>query len=124
MKRYIISPATILSFLLGAILMGSHFVYSQSVTSLDNGNLGQYKSGGIILNTGGARNGLLVDHGYVGIGTNNPVSIFDVEGLGNVIFNTSGNVGIGTRSPGQKLDVAGNIKANGIIESTLGGFKF
>lgn len=46
---------------------------------------GQTKEGGLILNTGGAENGLIVD---------------------------KGNVGIGTTEPSQKLDVAGNIKAN------------
>lgn len=60
-------------------------------TPLNVGSTGQSKAGGLILNTGGAANGLIVDQGKVGIGTANP---------------------------GQKLSVAG------IIESTLGGFKF
>ena len=34
----------------------------------------QFKVGGLILNTGGAENGLLVDNGNVGIGTRNPSS--------------------------------------------------
>lgn len=49
---------------------------------LNIGSTGQSKSGGLILNTGGATNGLIV---------------------------TSGNVGIGTTSPYQKLSVAGNL---------------
>ncbi len=50
----------------------------------------QEKVGGLILNTGGATNGLIVD---------------------------KGNVGIGTASPGAKLDISGNIK---IADGTQG----
>ena len=50
------------------------------------GPVGQAKEGGLILNTGGAEYGLIVD---------------------------KGKVGIGTAAPGQKLDVAGNINYTG-----------
>lgn len=50
---------------------------------LNIGSTGQSKSGGLILNTGGAATGLVID---------------------------KGNVGIGTASPGQKLEVNGNLK--------------
>lgn len=52
-------------------------------TPLNIGDTGQSKSGGLILNTGGAPNGLIVQNG---------------------------NVGIGTPGPSQKLDVAGYVK--------------
>ena len=39
---------------------------------LNVGGEGQAKSGGLILNTGGAANGLIVDKGNVGIGISNP----------------------------------------------------
>jgi len=68
---------------------------------LNVGPNAQYKSGGLILNTGGADNGLIVD---------------------------KGNVGIGTTEPQAKLDVNGNVKANdyyiaktGKWASNLGG---
>lgn len=54
---------------------------------LNTGATGQTKSGGLILNTGGASNGLIVDQG---------------------------NVGIGTLSPTEKLDVDGNVKGTGL----------
>ena len=52
---------------------------------LNVGSTGQSKAGGLILNTGGAATGLIVN---------------------------SGNVGIGTAAPGAKLEVSGNIIAN------------
>ena len=58
------------------------------------GPTGQSKAGGLILNTGGAVNGLIVDKGSVGIGTTNP---------------------------SQKLDVAGQIHATGDICTDQGG---
>ena len=39
---------------------------------LNVGLIGQYKSGGLILNTGGATTGLIVSQGNVGIGTTDP----------------------------------------------------
>ena len=58
---------------------------------LNVSNIGQSKTGGLILNTGGAGTGLIVD---------------------------KGNVGIGTASPTQKLDVSGNIKASNFPPGT------
>jgi hypothetical protein len=43
-------------------------------------NTGQSKSGGLILNTGGAGIGLIVDKGNVGIGINNPSRKLEVSG--------------------------------------------
>jgi hypothetical protein len=63
---------------------------------LNVGNTGQSKSGGLILNTGGAVTGLVVD---------------------------KGNVGIGITSPNQKLDVSGQIHASEDICTDAGGGK-
>jgi len=70
---------------------------------LNTGPIGQSKEGGLILNTGGAQYGLIVDQG---------------------------NVGIGTVTPSEKLDVSGQIHATedictdaggGVCLSTVGG---
>lgn len=56
------------------------------------GNTGQSKSGGLILNTGGAAIGLIVDKGYVGIGTNSPAKKLEVKGdvLATDVCNAAG----------------------------------
>ena len=63
---------------------------------LNTGSHGQEKIGGLVLNTGGAPTGLIVDQG---------------------------NVGIGTEDPNHKLDVSGEIHATGDIctEAGAGG---
>ncbi len=47
---------------------------------LNVGSQGQSKAGGLILNTGGAAYGLIVDQGSVGIGTTSPTQKLDVAG--------------------------------------------
>lgn len=54
---------------------------------LNVGNVGQSKVGGLILNTGGAPIGLIVDKGNVGIGITNPGEKLDVQGGGVKIGN-------------------------------------
>jgi len=49
-------------------------------TPLNTGSTGQSKAGGLILNTGGAANGLIVANGNVGIGTTNPGTRLNVNG--------------------------------------------
>lgn len=97
----------------------------------------QSKIGGLLLNTGGAANGLIVQFGKMGIGTANPTALLHISsttptmdlfritaGANTVVLNSagtltvSGKMGVGTTSPNQKLSVAG------IIESGSGGFKF
>ncbi|MBI2640653.1 MAG: hypothetical protein HYW91_02045 [Candidatus Sungbacteria bacterium] len=83
------------------------------------GSSGQSKSGGLVLNTGGASYGLIVQFGNVGIGTLNPNAKLQVTG-GNVVFD--GNLGIGINNPTQKLDVSGQIHASGdICTDAVGG---
>jgi hypothetical protein len=48
---------------------------------LNIGSAGQEKAGGLILNTGGAPNGLIVQQGNVGIGTVAPGSKLSVSGI-------------------------------------------
>lgn len=59
---------------------------NNAATPLDTSNVGQTKVGGLVLNTGAATYGLIVQ---------------------------SGNVGIGTATPGAKLEVAGQVKITG-----------
>jgi len=49
-------------------------------TPLNIGSTGQSKAGGLILNTGGAANGLIVQSGNVGIGTSSPGGLLDING--------------------------------------------
>ncbi len=94
-----LSPSVILSFLLGALLFGSRFVFSfteptstpplENVSApLNTGSTGQSKAGGLILNTGGATNGLIVQSGRVGIGTANPSQTLHVVGnaMANIFY--------------------------------------
>lgn len=59
---------------------------------LNTGSTGQSKSGGLILNTGGATNGLIVQSGNVGIGTTSPYQTLSVAGNVNI----AGNLTLGT----------------------------
>lgn len=90
---------TILAFIFGALLFGSRFVFSfteptqtpplNNVSApLNIGSTGQSKTGGLILNTGGAANGLIVQSGKVGIGTANPSQTLHVVGeiMANVFY--------------------------------------
>ena len=47
---------------------------------LHTGSDAQSKVGGLLLNTGGATNGLIVQFGNVGIGTTNPTAKLDIAG--------------------------------------------
>lgn len=53
---------------------------SNTPVPLHVGATGQTKTGGLILNTGGASYGLIVDQGSVGIGTQSPTQKLDVIG--------------------------------------------
>jgi hypothetical protein len=58
-------------------------------TPLHTGTAGQSKTGGLLLNTGGASTGLIVEHGNVGIGTLTPSVKLDVKG-GGIRINPDG----------------------------------
>ena len=146
--KYLPSPSTILAFTLGGLLLGSHLVFGFTepgqlpgggnvLPPLDTSATGQAKAGGLIVNTGGAPVGFIVDKGSVGIGTNNPGGTLDVQGssvnpigvfnqigsgdianfldsgISAFILKKGGNVGIGTTSPIAKLHVAGNMQVDG-----------
>ncbi len=62
---------------------------------LHTGSDAQSKVGGLLLNTGGATNGLIVQFG---------------------------NVGIGTTNPSQRLEINGNVQISGTIRGASYGF--
>ena len=53
---------------------------SNVAAPINSGSIGQSKTGGVILNTGGAAIGLIVDKGDVGIGTSNPGAKLQISG--------------------------------------------
>jgi len=65
-------------------------------TPLNTGSTGQSKAGGLILNTGGAANGLIVANGRVGIGTASPKAALDVNGL--VVAKNASGTSLAVRS--------------------------
>lgn len=74
---------------------------------LDIGSAGQSKSGGLILNSGGAAAyGLVVDGSSAGGG-----QVGEPGGS-----QTTGLVGIGTNNPFERLDVVGDIQISGLIK--------
>ena len=62
---------------------------------------------------------LAVSGGFVGIGTTNPVGLFQVGSVSLAVLN-SGFVGVGTTAPGAKLQVQGQVK---IVDTTQGAGK-
>ena len=96
----------------------------------------QTKSGGLLINTGGATNGLIVQFGNVGVSTTTPWATLSVTNTSAgpsfvvedsaspdatpFIVDTSGNVGVGVVIPGYKLDVNGDIRAQNAWLRTTG----
>ncbi|MBI5153291.1 MAG: hypothetical protein HZA36_02420 [Parcubacteria group bacterium] len=58
---------------------------------INESNVGQEKIGGLLLNTGGARSGLIVDKGSVGIGTINPLEKLHI--VGSILAEGTGGLG-------------------------------
>jgi hypothetical protein len=73
---------------------------------LNVGNTGQSKSGGLIINTGGAAIGLVVDKGNVGIGISSPSRKLDVNGNMHTIADIEAD---------GKIVALGNIQAGGAV---------
>lgn len=74
---------------------------------INTSNMGQTKAGGLILNTGGAADGLIVDKGNVGIGTQTPNAIAPNGQGSNVDVND-----FYIRSIGKWASELGNIELN------------
>jgi len=65
---------------------------------LNTGNVGQSKEGGLILNTGGATNGLIIQNGKVGIKTSSPTEELEVNGdikASGTVCDSNGCIGDG-----------------------------
>lgn len=120
MKQYLPSSSTILAFSLGALLVGSRLVFGFTepgqlpaggnvLPPLDTSAFGQAKAGGLILNTGGASIGLIVDKGNVGIGISNPTQKLHVNGDTQII----GSIQLGDDSTSCDSAKAGSIRWTG-----------
>ena len=75
---------------------------------LHTGSDAQSKVGGLLLNTGGATNGLIVQFGNVGIGTTNPTAKLDIAGNMNV----AGDVKIGNSNTACTTANTGSLRYN------------
>src|SRR3989344_2851823 len=116
LRRILSQIALVTGALLFSVGLQTFAAFTEPTTStsdagafapITTGSNGQAKEGGLVLNTGGAANGLIVQDGNVGIGTAVPGSALSVNGGisvgkysdiaapddGMII---SGNVGIGT----------------------------
>ncbi|HEC94056.1 MAG TPA: hypothetical protein ENI56_01635 [Candidatus Kaiserbacteria bacterium] len=90
-RTILLQVALIIGVAVSAIALQSYaaVVFVQPTQAPPNGNAlapinvgshAQIKQGGLVLNAGGATNGLIVSKGNVGIGTMNPTSKLDVNG--------------------------------------------
>src|SRR3989344_2447818 len=129
LRRILSQIALVTGALLFSVGLQTFAAFTEPTTSTSDagafapitaGPNGQVKSGGLVLNTGGAANGLIVQDGNVGIGTAVPGSALSVNGgiavgkysdsaATNSGMIISGNVGIGTAVPGSALSVNGGI---------------
>ncbi len=80
-------------------------------TITDTINLGATATSSATVHLSGTDQSSFIQKGNFGIGTNNPVTKFHVEGTQYI----SGNIGIGTSNPNYKVDVSGSINATGDI---------
>ena len=65
------------------------------------GSVGQFKAGGLVLNTSGAANGLIVQSGNVGIGTVSPISPLSVGPNSEFTVNDAGDIAVTGASDGR-----------------------
>jgi hypothetical protein len=86
-QRFILSAVGVLA--MSILISYLVFAWNEPSQNPPQGNVpapinvgpqGQAKEGGLILNTGGASTGLIVQYGNVGIGTTNPTVKLDVRG--------------------------------------------
>ncbi|MEK7498803.1 MAG: hypothetical protein AAB611_03020 [Patescibacteria group bacterium] len=123
-----------LAVILGFMLQIAHAWVEPTLTPpganapapLNESNVGQEKIGGLLLNSGGAATGLIVDKGRVGVGTSLPEALLSVfgniqikdgtQGVGKVL--TSDASGVASWQATSALTYVGSCSA---ISSTEGG---
>ena len=96
-----------------------------SAPPLNTGSLGQFKAGGLILNTISLVHGLIVSSGKVGIGTITPNSVFEIasttSGKPYMVITNAGMIGIGTTTPSVRLSVQGSLQIGNDASSCVAG---
>lgn len=129
------SLKTIIFSLVAISLIGIAYAWTEPSQSPPDGNTsapltigsaGQSKSGGLILNTGGADLGLIVENGKVGIGTISPSQSLDVSGQihssGDICTDAGGGSCLSSlvASSAENTIIHGTINANGTKKSGTG----
>jgi hypothetical protein len=86
---------------------------------LHTGTAAQSKTGGLLLNTGGATNGLIIESGNVGIGTSSPDVELEVAGQVKI---TGGTPGAGKVLTSDSVGLASWGAVNGVPSGMIGMF--
>lgn len=120
MKKFLLQVISIIIISIGLVLIV--YGWTEPLDAPPSGNVaapltsspsGEAKEGGLILNTGGAQTGLIVDQGKVGIGTRDPQSTLQVAGDLTVDANLNANNISADNSQRLRFAEPGGLNTNG-----------